>query len=69
MSQLARRSHLHPPPIVPAGDPGVWAPAPKGCLCTDAVGFKRKRHDYSISARDGMRCLHCNALSRMEPVR
>ncbi len=64
--QLPRRNRLHPVAIVPGGGSGSWARPPAGCRCTDGLGFQRRDHDFSISARDGMRCLHCGAL---EPTR
>ena len=57
MSQLARRSHLHPAPIVPASDEGSWAPCrtrftrrPRlskrecACACIDSLGYHRAKH-------------------------
>ena len=67
VSQLARRSsHLHPPPIVPSSDPGVWAPCPSlhrtrsggwacSCQCVDAQQYHRRQHSLDSDRR----CIFC----------
>ena len=66
MSQLARRSHLHPVPIIPASDetPGEWAPCRRlyrskracGCHCVSSTGYHRPAHSLDSDGR----CIFCD---------
>ena len=45
-----------------------FAPAPKGCVCRDGCGYRRKRHTYCVETRRGTECLYCGDVRRMEPI-
>jgi len=36
-------------------------------VCKDGAGYWRPKHEYLIDSRDGLRCVYCRDLLRMEP--
>lgn len=69
VSQLTRRSHLHPVQIIPASDetPGEWAPCRTlyksgracACKCVDTEGYHRAKHSPDSDGR----CIFCDRRS------
>ena len=67
---LPRAQHLHRV-ACPYADPSpcdCYDQAPGSYACTDATGRKRKRHEYLVSSRAGMRCLWCGRLRTWDPI-
>jgi hypothetical protein len=55
----------------PWADPGPtdrYAPAPCGCECSDATGYRRRRHEYAHESPEGVRCVWCGRLRTWDPL-
>jgi len=51
-----------------AGPCDCYAPHPKRCVCCDSTGYMRRKHAFVESKSDGVHCVWCGALRRMEPL-
>jgi hypothetical protein len=62
------RANRVPCPFADPSPYDCYDQAPGRYVCVDQTGRKRRRHDYTITTRQGTRCLFCWRLRSWEPI-
>ena len=63
-----RKRNRRPSPAAPQpSKTDAFAPFSGPHVCQDDAGYWRDEHKYLLSTREGLRCIYCRELLRMEP--